>query len=84
MRVGIVRTLVKSLLAAVPHPNPEVEKRRKLIAYDQKASGVDYSKGTAHLVEGTHTVLATDDELARWTNSANVIIKLSTGKERKL
>lgn len=56
----------KSLLSAVPHPNPEVEKRRRSIPYDRKAAGVDYSKGAEHLVEGTHTVRATDEELWAW------------------
>lgn len=62
-----VHPYTKSLLSAVPLPNPEVEKRRVSIPYDRKAEGVDYSKGTEHLLEGTHTVLATDEELARWT-----------------
>lgn len=61
-----IHPYTKSLLSAVPHPNPEVEKRRKSISYDYASSGVDYAKGAEHLVEGTHTVLATDEELARW------------------
>ena len=59
----------KSLLSAIPHPNPEVEKRRKSITYDYASSGIDYAKGTQHLVGGTHTVLATDTELAQWTQA---------------
>ena len=62
-----IHPYTRSLLSAVPHPNPEVEKRRKSIPYDHKAEGVDYSAGKEHLVEGTHTVLATDEEFARWT-----------------
>ena len=62
-----IHPYTKSLLSAVPHPNPEVEKRRKSIPYDHKAEGVDYAAGKEHLVEGTHTVLATDEEFARWT-----------------
>ena len=57
----------RSLLSAIPHPNPEVEKRRKSIAYDYAASGIDYAKGTERSVGGTHTVLATEEEFARWT-----------------
>ncbi len=62
-----VHPYTKSLLSAIPHPNPEVEKRRKSIVYDYASSGIDYSKGTEHVVSGTHKVLATDEELARWT-----------------
>ncbi|MBQ6524441.1 MAG: ABC transporter ATP-binding protein [Atopobiaceae bacterium] len=62
-----VHPYTKSLLSAVPLPNPEVEKRRVSIPYDRAKEGVDYSAGTEHLVEGTHTVLATDEEFARWT-----------------
>ncbi len=62
-----VHPYTKSLLSAIPHPNPEVEKRRKSITYDYASSGIDYSKGTEHTVSGTHKVLATDDELRRWT-----------------
>lgn len=62
-----VHPYTKSLLSAVPLPNPEVEKRRHPVAYDRKAEGVDYSVGTVHQLEGTHRVLATDEEFARWT-----------------
>ncbi|MBQ9413453.1 MAG: ABC transporter ATP-binding protein [Oscillospiraceae bacterium] len=62
-----VHPYTRSLLSAVPHPNPEVEKRRKLIPYDYKTSGIDYAKGAVHALGGSHTVLATDEELARWT-----------------
>lgn len=65
-----VHPYTKSLLSAVPHPNPEVEKRRKSIPYDYRAAGVDYSAGTEHRVEGTHTILATDAEFERWMKEA--------------
>ena len=63
-----VHPYTKSLLSAIPHPNPEAEKRRKSIAYDYASSGIDYTKGTEHVVSGTHTVLATEDEFDRWVN----------------
>ena len=56
----------KSLLSAIPYPNPEVEKRRHSLSYNYASSGIDYSKGTDHRVEGTHTVLATEAEFAKW------------------
>lgn len=61
-----IHPYTKSLLSAVPLPNPEVEKRRHPIAYNYKTEGVDYAMGTERLVEGTHSVLATDEEFARW------------------
>ena len=64
-----VHPYTKILLSAIPHPNPEVEKRRKSITYDYASSGIDYAKGMQHLVGGTHTVLATDTELAQWTQA---------------
>ena len=64
-----VHPYTTSLLSAIPHPNPEVEKRRKSITYDYASSGIDYAKGMQHLVGGTHTVLATDAELAQWTQA---------------
>ena len=39
-----VHPYTKSLLSAIPHPNPEVEKRRKSVSYDYTTSGIDYSK----------------------------------------
>lgn len=61
-----VHPYTKSLLSAIPHPNPEVEKRRKAITYDYASSGLDYAAGTEHNVGGTHTVLGTDEDIRRW------------------
>ena len=61
-----IHPYTRSLLSAIPHPNPEIEKRRKAVAYDYASSGIDYAKGTEHRVEGTHTVLATDAEFDAW------------------
>lgn len=58
----------QSLLSAIPHPNPVTERTRIAQSYDYKEAGVDYNIGTSHLVEGTHYVLATDEEFARWTS----------------
>ena len=65
-----IHPYTKSLLSAIPHPNPEIERRRKSLAYDYASSGIDYAKGTARCVGGTHTVLATEAELAAWTRRA--------------
>lgn len=61
-----IHPYTKSLLSAIPSPNPIVEKRRTALSYDYAASGIDYTKGTEHLVEGTHYVKCTDEELAKW------------------
>ena len=62
-----IHPYTQSLLSAIPHPNPVVEKRRVAMSYDYKEFGVDYTQGTEHLVEGSHRVLATDEEYANWT-----------------
>ena len=62
-----VHPYTKSLLSAIPIPNPELEKNREAINYDYKTSGIDYNKGTEHLVSGTHFVKCTDKEFEDWT-----------------
>lgn len=52
----------KSLLSAIPHPNPDVEKNRVSLTYNYEESGLDYEAGTQHKVSDTHYVLATDAE----------------------
>ncbi len=61
-----VHPYTRSLLSAIPMPNPEVEKNRVAESYDYRTSGLDYSKGTDHLIEGTHYVRCTDEELKRF------------------
>lgn len=56
----------KSLLSAIPHPNPIVEKIRISETYDYSTSGIDYSKGVNQHVGGSHYVLATEEELKKW------------------
>ncbi|MBR4394771.1 MAG: ATP-binding cassette domain-containing protein, partial [Eubacteriaceae bacterium] len=63
-----IHPYTKSLLSAIPSPNPKVEKKRKYMTYNYYESGIDYDKGVEHLVEGTHTVLATDEEFEKWIN----------------
>ena len=52
--------------AAIPLPNPVVEKRRVAETYDYASSGIDYNKGTDHHVSGSHYVKCTDEEFAKW------------------
>ncbi len=61
-----VHPYTRSLLSAIPSPNPIVEKKRVAETYDYAKSGIDYTKGTPHLIEGTHYVRGTDSELSDW------------------
>lgn len=56
----------KSLLSAIPSPNPRMEKGRTAVEYDYETSGIDYGKGTFTHIDGTHYVLGTEEEIARW------------------
>ena len=62
-----VHPYTRSLLSAIPAPNPIVEKQRMAESYDYKTSGIDYDQGTDHLVSGSHYVKCTDEEFAKWT-----------------
>lgn len=62
-----IHPYTKSLLSAIPVPNPEYEKNRVSVNYDYKTSGIDYEKGTEHHVDGTHYVKCTDEEFKAWT-----------------
>ena len=64
-----IHPYTKSLLSAIPSPNPVLEKKRKSFTYDYKEAGVDYHAGSEHLVDGTHYVLATDKEFDEWIKS---------------
>ena len=61
-----IHPYTKSLLSAIPTPNPIVEKTRSAESYDYATSGIDYTFGTEHHVGGTHYVKCTDEELAKW------------------
>ena len=61
-----IHPYTRSLLSAIPLPNPVVEKRRVAETYDYATSGIDYTKGTSHHVEGSHYVKCTDEEFAKW------------------
>ncbi|MBR4122297.1 MAG: ATP-binding cassette domain-containing protein, partial [Erysipelotrichaceae bacterium] len=65
-----IHPYTKSLLSAIPHPNPIVEKQRKAITYNKDEEGVDYNAGHEHVLSETHRVLATDEEFARWSAQA--------------
>lgn len=62
-----IHPYTKSLLSAIPLPDPRVEKTRIAMIYDYKSSGIDYTKGKQNHIDGQHYVLATDEELNQWT-----------------
>ena len=68
-----VHPYTRSLLSAIPSPNPVVEKKRVAETYDYKTSGIDYTKGTKHLVECSHYVRCTDEEFSEWMKKAPLV-----------
>ena len=62
----------KSLLSAIPHPNPQVEKNRTSLSYSYEESGLDYEAGTNHKVSDTHFVLGTDEDFERFLAESNI------------
>lgn len=62
-----IHPYTKSLLSAIPHPNPIVEKKRVALVYDKDKEGIDYTKGVVHHLSDTHSVLATNDEYGKWS-----------------
>lgn len=63
-----IHPYTRSLLSAIPHPNPKVEKKRVSLAYDYFSSGINYLEGELRIVDGTHSVLATEEEFQKWTS----------------
>lgn len=66
-----IHPYTKSLLSAIPHPNPRVEKSRVALTYDYATSGIDYNVGVQQYVEGTHYVLGTDEEFKKWLDEGS-------------
>ena len=64
-----IHPYTRSLLSAIPHPNPRTERNRQVAYYDYKNAGVDYTKGVLRLAGGSHYVLATEQEFQEWTKS---------------
>jgi oligopeptide transport system ATP-binding protein len=64
-----IHPYTRSLLSAIPHPNPILEKKRIIFSYDYESSGIDYEKGNMRFLSGDHYVLATHQELTEWSMS---------------
>jgi oligopeptide transport system ATP-binding protein len=57
-----VHPYTRSLLSAIPRPDPRAERNRAALRYDAREAGIDYSRGVCHTVSPGHRVLATDKE----------------------
>ncbi|HPR39973.1 MAG TPA: ATP-binding cassette domain-containing protein [Oscillospiraceae bacterium] len=64
-----IHPYTQSLLSAIPHPNPRIERERVAQTYNYYTSGIDYLSGKLRTVEGTHRVLATPEEFEAWTST---------------
>lgn len=65
-----VHPYTRSLISAIPCPNPIAEKKREAIAYDYFSSGLDYNTGEMHSLGGLHYVFGTDEEVERFKKQA--------------
>lgn len=54
----------RSLLSAIPHPDPDAEHDRTRFLYIK--GGVDYNIGTIRQLSDTHSILATEEEFSLW------------------
>ena len=62
-----VHPYTRSLISAIPSPNPLVQLKEREY-YDMEKDGVYYDNGSWHLIEGTHKVWCTDAEYKKWTS----------------
>ncbi len=68
-----IHPYTRSLLSAIPRPDPAFEKARMSLHYDYKTSGIVYNDGEMNLVDGTHYVLGTPREFEKWRNEATPV-----------
>ena len=64
-----VHPYTRSLSSAIPHTNRAIERKRTSMHYDYFTSGIDYMAGELRTIEGTHKVLATEEEFEKWTKA---------------
>lgn len=57
----------RALLSAIPMPDPEYEKKKKLLIYDPEMHEYDENPPAWHEVRDKHFVLANDAEIEAWT-----------------
>ena len=59
-----IHPYTKSLLSAIPHPDPDFERSRQRHVYVK--TGINYNISTMRQLSESHSVLATDAELVLW------------------
>lgn len=60
----------KSLISAVPVPDPEIERNRHRIDYDAEKEEYDGKKRTLHEITPGHFVRCSEDEVEQYQNVA--------------
>lgn len=63
-----IHPYTRSLLSAIPVPNPRVERNKELVEYHTDMLKCDYSSSHQIWIGGTHYVLGTEDEVNEWMN----------------
>lgn len=61
-----IHPYTKSLLSAIPVPNPRVERNKTLMEYHISMLKCDYAHSKRIHIGGTHYVLGTDEEIKEW------------------
>lgn len=64
-----IHPYTRSLLSAIPEPNPRVEKNKQLIEYNVSMLKSDYAHSKKIHVDGTHYVLGSEEEVREWSHS---------------
>lgn len=65
-----IHPYTKSLLSAIPRPDPRKEKQRTVLSYDNRMCEAEYLEGTKHLISGQHYVLGTDAKCKEWLKNS--------------
>lgn len=63
-----VHPYTKSLLSAIPHPNPNLKDKHSTYTYDYASSGLDYDKKVEHSLSETHKVWIEEDKFEQYKN----------------
>ena len=56
----------RSLLSAIPLPNPEAERKKKLLVYDPSVHHYETDKPTFREIEPGHFIMANEEEMAAY------------------
>lgn len=57
----------KSLLSAIPHPDPDSERLRQRVVYNKDVIPLTYNAGSSRQISETHFLHATDAQFAAWS-----------------